>query len=315
KATTAEISGQNDNQILKRYTKKLYKDFSNDVLNNEELDKIQDELNDTLKTTDFDLDGNEINDFIDIENVINGIDGLADNISNVFGDKEGKGQVLAQLENSLITKQYLQAELAQSLTSELKSTGTNIERQEEISKILYGYEEITNVDGSISFDIGTKDSPKTNSLISDIEDLGDINTDINIDKTTVLRQVLAPEFINAPSSPEKTAAISKILYGFETDKLDKTKITIGSPGQLKNKSLLANIEELKIKATRILDKALPEDETDLINLMDEKKADYTGIEQQSIKRLILLMFVLSMLEYSDWEYQKTEADQSRYAVS
>lgn len=39
-----------------------------------------------------------------------------------------------------------------------------------------------------------------------------------------------------------------------------------------------------------------------------------GIEDQSIRRLILLMFVFSMLEAGEWDYRRYEADTSRYQV-
>ncbi len=40
-----------------------------------------------------------------------------------------------------------------------------------------------------------------------------------------------------------------------------------------------------------------------------------GIENQSIKRLILLMFVLNIMEPTDWDFATNDADTSRYEVS
>ena len=65
-----------------------------------------------------------------------------------------------------------------------------------------------------------------------------------------------------------------------------------------------------------------QDTIDKISELGNNMADVFGskekvngdMKQQSIKRLILMMFVMSMLEYSDWEYNKAEADLSRYAV-
>ena len=205
----------------------------------------------------------------------------------------------------------MQAELAQTLQAELDA-GTSPARAEEISKMLYGFEEIAGV-----MTTGSATNLMDNALLADIEDLGDINEDIKIDNTTILRKVLDPQFINGGAGQAKIDAISKILYGFETTKLDNGEIetTIGTADSMKDKSLIDGIKDLRTEASRILDMEIPEDETDLVNLLDERKADFGGIEQQSIKRLILLMFVLSMLEYSDWDYRKTEADQSRYSVT
>ncbi|MDA1021069.1 MAG: hypothetical protein O2962_05935, partial [Cyanobacteria bacterium] len=289
-------------QRLKQYEKALSKDFSTNLINNDSLNNIQAKLNDALISTSFDLNGDGINDFDSIQAVIDRIDGLANDVTNIFGSSYDKAQKLNQLENALITKQVLQAELAQTLQAEL-AAGASTERAGEISQMLI-------------------------PLLDDIEDLGDIHEDIKFDNNTILRKVLDPQFINSPTSQAKIDAISKILYGFETNELDDgtTETIIGSADSIKDKSLIDGIEDLKIEARKILDEIpedeipedeIPEDVTDLvlINLLEERKADFGGIEQQSIKRLILLMFVLSMLEYSDWEYQKTEADQSRYAVS
>lgn len=40
-----------------------------------------------------------------------------------------------------------------------------------------------------------------------------------------------------------------------------------------------------------------------------------GIDQQGIRRLILLMFVFSMLEAGDWQARKDDTEVERYAVS
>ncbi len=39
-----------------------------------------------------------------------------------------------------------------------------------------------------------------------------------------------------------------------------------------------------------------------------------GIDQQGIRRLILLMFVFSILEAGDWDFREQEADTSRYQI-
>ncbi|MBT6842352.1 MAG: hypothetical protein HOA17_00975, partial [Candidatus Melainabacteria bacterium] len=296
---------------LKKYEKELSKEYSSNLINTDSIDNIQDQLNEALFSTSFDLNGDGDNDFDSIQLVIDKIDGLADNVTNIFGSSYDKAQKLNQLENSLITKQVLQAELAQTLQAELDA-GTSPARAEEISKMLYGFEEIAGV-----MTTGSATNLMDNALLADIEDLGDINEDIKIDNTTILRKVLDPQFINGGAGQAKIDAISKILYGFETTKLDNGEIetTIGTADSMKDKSLIDGIKDLRTEASRILDMEIPEDETDLVNLLDERKADFGGIEQQSIKRLILLMFVLSMLEYSDWDYRKTEADQSRYSVT
>lgn len=51
--------------------------------------------------------------------------------------------------------------------------------------------------------------------------------------------------------------------------------------------------------------------TNLFGTDEAKPGDYT---KQDIKRLIRLMYVLDMLEWSDWEYRTLEGDLSRYAV-
>ncbi len=50
------------------------------------------------------------------------------------------------------------------------------------------------------------------------------------------------------------------------------------------------------------------------NIFGSKEQQEGSIKDQSIKRLILIMFALSILEYSDWDYKQTEADPSRYAI-
>ncbi len=50
------------------------------------------------------------------------------------------------------------------------------------------------------------------------------------------------------------------------------------------------------------------------NIFGSKAAQEGGVNQQSIRRLILMMFAMSILEYSDWDYNKTQADMSNYAV-
>jgi len=51
------------------------------------------------------------------------------------------------------------------------------------------------------------------------------------------------------------------------------------------------------------------------NIYGGNEAVAGGIEDQSIRRLILLMFVFSMLEAGEWDYRRYEADTTRYQSS
>lgn len=51
------------------------------------------------------------------------------------------------------------------------------------------------------------------------------------------------------------------------------------------------------------------------NIYGGNEAVQGGIEDQSIRRLILLMFVFSMLEAGEWDYRRYEADTTRYQVT
>jgi hypothetical protein len=50
------------------------------------------------------------------------------------------------------------------------------------------------------------------------------------------------------------------------------------------------------------------------NIFGREDAVEGGIEKQSIRRLLLLLFVLAMFEASEWEYRRYEADTTRYQV-
>ncbi len=50
------------------------------------------------------------------------------------------------------------------------------------------------------------------------------------------------------------------------------------------------------------------------NIFGGKEAQAGGINQQSVRRLILMMFAMSILEYSDWDYNKSQADMSNYTA-
>ncbi|MDD9898287.1 MAG: hypothetical protein OXU45_04710, partial [Candidatus Melainabacteria bacterium] len=285
---------------LKEYRKQLNNDYAQELISSDSLATIEDQLGTVLRSTDLDLDGNSIrdevtgellyngNDFLDLDKVINGVGEIADQVSTVFGQDYDKGQKLAQLEKAVVTKQVLQAELAQMIRDELDKPETGTTRAAELNQMLIPLE-------------------------ADIEDLGDLDEDLKVNTTQVLRQVIDTSFIGAPTSPEKIDELAKALYGFETIE-DSEDIIIGSADDLKDRSLISAIDDLKVDARNILEQDLPDDDTDLVNLVNNTKDDHIGFEKQSIKRLILLMFVLSMLEYSDWDYRKQEADPSRYAV-
>lgn len=51
------------------------------------------------------------------------------------------------------------------------------------------------------------------------------------------------------------------------------------------------------------------------NIYGGNEAVAGGVEEQSIRRLILLMFVFSMLEAGEWDYRRYEADTTRYQVT
>ncbi len=53
----------------------------------------------------------------------------------------------------------------------------------------------------------------------------------------------------------------------------------------------------------------------LTGIFGDNTAKSGGIENQSIKRLILLMFVLNMMEPTDWDFATSDADTSRYEVT
>lgn len=226
------ITGSDEHR-LHEYSQQLTKDFADGLINDPTIQSnFQTRLEETLTTTSFDLNNDGENDFQSIQNVIDGIDDIADQVTSVFGEKYDKAQRLTQLKNAINTRRSLETEL---------------------------------------------------------------NDTVN------------------PPNAERAETIRKQLYGFETDPETKA-ITIGTADNLKSHSLISTIEDLKVDAANILDQSLPSNEDSLLELIDERKNDFAGIENQSIKRLILLMFVLSMLEYSDWDYRKQEADPSRYQV-
>jgi hypothetical protein len=210
-------------------------------------------------------------------------------------------------DGSATQEDYDRLAIVQNQITGLRRDENNLEKAQEL---LYGTGSRTNPQAGSILDLVNNFNNSINNLIRNNGGLGqgqsksDFLNKLEDDKTT--------EFKDA------VKAYSDSLTNFEVDKnadgqsdiidtfkasLDQTSLDLDANGENDFVDIQNMIDKLGLLSENI------------VNTFGGIDPNTGGIDQQGIRRLILLMFVFSMLEAGDWQARKDDSEVERYAIS
>lgn len=210
-------------------------------------------------------------------------------------------------DGSATQEDYNRLGILQSEITGLRRDENNLEKAQEL---LYGTGSRTNPQAGSVLDLVNSFNNSINNLIHNNGGLGQGQS--KSDFLNALEDGKTDEFKNAVKT------YSDSLTNFEADNdgvagadiidtfkasLDQTSLDLDGNGENDFVDIQNMIDKLGTLSEKI------------VNTFGGKDASTGGIDQQGIRRLILLMFIFSMLEAGDWQARKDDTDVSRYATS
>lgn len=210
-------------------------------------------------------------------------------------------------DGSATQEDYDRLAILQNEITGLRRDENNLEKAQEL---LYGTGSRTNPQAGSVLDIVNNYNNAIDTLIRDNGGLGQGQS--KSDFLNALEDDKATEFKDA------VKAYSDSLTNFEADNnadgesdiidtfkasLDQTSLDLDGNGENDFVDIQNMIDKLGTLSENI------------VNTFGGIDPSTGGIDQQGIRRLILLMFVFSMLEAGDWQARKDDSEVERYAVS
>lgn len=268
------------------------------------LDKIEQALNGDIYT-----DGNFINDA-----GLNNIKPYLENvITNASSQIQAKNLIIDTITNTLVPGKQKQIDDAiangedpsqiQSLQNELKNMQDDLKSKQNEKAIEQSY---INRATHLLYDPG-----KINDLISQL--INNINSviDPNNPPTDIKATLLGIYRVRLESYSNKlTDHFKDDTDGNGTTDIEQMfKDTLTGTSLDLNKDGINDFQNIQNAIDKISNLG-----DSITNIFGSKDASEGGIDKQSIRRLILMMFAMSILEYSDWDYHKAEADMSNYSA-